>query len=260
MSHRHSIQTKGDPVAAKALADAIVTSRQGIGAPQTGRYSGTLDRRRLSRFATGQTNIFMKPQAPRPNRVRVIILVDASVSMRAGIKRNDAYGYGQTRYAASAQVARDLADATDMLDFVTASMYAYTTSDSRGGEHGSVVSMFPIWETGEPTTEVDSLGRVPMGYTEEGYALAVAHDIMTDSLQNGEQPLVIIISDGAPGEGGHVKSVVADMERDGIPTVSVAIVPSASQPMMYGADNVVDFNGSTIALGYDMARVIGGVL
>ena len=255
-----SIQTKGDPIAAKALADAIVTSRQGIGAPQTGRYSGRLDRNRLSRFATGQTNIFTKPQAPRPNKVRVIILVDASVSMRGyASEARDDYGFrsGPTRFQASAQVARDLADATEMLPWVNASMLAYTTGYER---HKEIVTLYPIWETGEQTTEVDTLGRVPMGLTEEGYALAVAHDLMKDELQGDEQPLVIIISDGAPGEGQHVKTVVEDMAADGIPVVSVAIVESAAQPMMYGADNVVQFNGSSIALGYDMARVIGGVL
>lgn len=263
-----AISTKSDPVAAKALADAIVTSRQGIGAPQTGRYAGTLDRRRLSRFAVGQTNIFTKPQAPRPNKVRVLILVDASVSMRTPLRRDfsDRDPYDTTsRYVAASQVARDLADATEMLDWVEASMFAYTTGYAPGirdtGEpNGEVVTVFPIWESGEPTSEVDSLGRVPMGLTEEGYALAVARDLMHDSLEGGEQPLVIIISDGSPGEGRHVKSVVADMAAEGIPVVSVAIVKSAAQPMMYGADNVVEFNGSTIALGYDMAKVIGGVL
>lgn len=254
------VTTKSDPMAAKALADAIVTSRQGIGAPQTGRYSGTLDRRRLSRFATGQTNIFMKPQAPRPNRIRTIILVDASVSMRVNIRDNGSgYRYGGTsRYQAAATVARHLADATDMLPNVTASMFAYTTGSTV--RSGDAVTMFPIWETGEPTTEVDTLSHVPMGYTEEGYALAVAHDLMNEARSNDEQPLVIIISDGAPGERDHVKQVVDDMAADGIPTVSVALVPSASQPMMYGHDNVVEFNGSVIALGYDMAQAIGGVI
>lgn len=258
MSRTQYVKTKGDPVAAKALADAIVTSRQGIGAPQTGRYSGTLDRRRLARFAVGQTNIFQKPQAPRPNKVRVIILVDASTSMRIGV-RSGTYDWSDTsRYQTAAQVARDLADATDLLPWVTASMYAYTTGYAR--HSGEAVTVFPIWETGEPTTEVDSLGYVPMGLTEEGYALAVARDLMNDARQADEQPLVIIVSDGAPGEGTHVKSVVDDMAHDGIPVVSVAIVKSAAQPMMYGADNVVQFNGSSIALGYDMARAIGGVL
>ena len=262
MSRTTHVQTKGDPVAAKALADAIVTSRQGVGAPQTGRYTGRLDRNRLARFATGQTNIFTKPAAPRPNNVRVIILVDASSSMRIGVKDPSAIDMGgwgfSSRYTVAAQVARDLADATDLLPWVNASMFAYTTGYAP--HHGDAVTVFPIWETGEPTTEVDTLGNVPMGLTEEGYALAVARDLMNDARQADEQPLVIIVSDGAPGERGHVKTVVEDMAHDGIPVVSVAIVASAAQPLMYGAENVVEFNGSSIALGYDMARVIGGVL
>ena len=256
------IHTKADNVAAKALADAITTSRQGQGAAQTGMYAGTLDRRRLARVATGNLAVFQRPIAPRPNKVRVTILVDASVSMHHRLKRPGDYaGFetGPRRYEAAAQVARDLAEATDLLDWVTADMLAFTTGWSNAQQNDAVLC-FPIWETGEQATEVDSLGNVPMGYTEEGYAIAMAWDEMRERLQGDEQGLVIIISDGAPGEGDHVRSVVADMERDGIPVVSVALVPSAAQPLMYGADNVVDFNGSTIALGYDMAKVIGGVL
>lgn len=263
---QYRITTNDDHVAAKALADAITTSRQGIGAPEQGMYAGRLDTRRLARLAVKQTNVFTRPVGARPNRVRVTILIDASISMKKPTRiTKDAFGFetvdrnSPTRYQVAAQVARDLANATDLLDWVTCDMLAFTTGVSEARGSGAAV-VFPIWETGEATTEVDTLGEVPMMYTEEGYALAMAHDEMRERLQGDEQGLVIIISDGAPGEGQHVTSVVREMADDNIPVVSIAVVKSAHQPMMYGADNVVDYNGSTVAMGYDMAKVIGGVL
>lgn len=260
------IHTKRDDVAAKALADAITTSRQGIGAPEVGMYAGRLDTRRLARLACKQTNVFTRPVGARPNRVNVTILVDCSISMKAYTKRNERWGgwdkSSPTRLMAASQVCRDLVEATDMLDWVTADVLAFTTGvSSQSKTHNqNVTALFPIWETGEETTEVDMLGRVPMGYTEEGYAIATAADEMVERMRPDEQGLVIILSDGAPSEKQHVKSVVEDCARNHIPVVSVAIVPSAAQPMMYGGENVIEYNGSSIALGYDMASVIGGVL
>ena len=250
-----SIQTAHRPLAQMALAQALTSARRGKQAPLKDQREGRIDPRRLTRVATGDTRVFIKKGAPAPDKIRVTILVDASSSMGGGLYTTDSTGGGRyTSYAqACAQIARDLAGATEMLPWVTADIVAFTTG------RGDVV-MFPLWKSGERTQDVDIYGSIPMGGTEEGYALAFAKDEMKDVLRGREQGLIIIISDGGPSEPRHVASVVKECKREGIPVVSVALVASANQPLMYGKENVVAFDGNVRTLARRMAQVIGRVI
>jgi nitric oxide reductase activation protein len=235
------------PMAAQALAGALTSARRGRGMPTRDQRAGKLDRRRLSRVGVGDLRIFQRRLDPAPQRIRCTILVDASASMGGG--------YDST----AAQVCRNLADATEILPWVTADVVGFTTG-------GDGVVVFPVWETGEPTKNIDAYMRIPMSGTEEGYAIAFAFDELKEKLAPSEQGLIIIVSDGGPSEPAHVKSVVRMCWDEGIPVVSVALNSSAQQPLMYGHDNVIYYDnggwgqGNDRKLARDMARAMGRVL
>ena len=246
--------TVANAPASAALAQAITSARKGRTAALREQVSGRLDRRRISRVGFGDTRVFTRRGAPAPDRIRVTILVDASSSMMSswGRPRTAEPDY-RSHAAIAAQTCRDLAGATESLPWVEADVVAFTTG-------GPGVVLFPLWKTGEPTSDIDAYGEVKMGGTEEGYALAYAFDEMVERLTGREQGLVIIISDGAPTEPAHVKSVIKTMAARNVPTVSVALVDNAIQPQMYGRDNVVVHSGTSRALARGMAKVIGRVL
>jgi len=244
--------TRPNAQAEAALSQAITISRHGRSAPLRQQRSGRLDRRSLAKVGVADPRVFIRKSAPGPDRIRVTILLDASgsMSMRDWSPGGDR---SRTLQELAAQTGRNLAGATERLPWVTADLMAFTN-----GSPGVLV--FPIWASGDPLGDVDSYFRVPRGGTEEGYAIAYALDEIIEKRQPREQGLIIIVSDGAPSEPRHVKSVVETARAHGVPVVSVALVPSAHQPTMYGRENVVDYSKSSRKLARDMARVIGRVL
>lgn len=250
--YTNNIHTKHEPKAAEALQAAIVTARHGRGAPKREQQAGRIDRRRLHRVAVADNRVFTARTAPAPQKVRVTILVDASSSMTGYASRDDYYSNtGKSLASLAAQTCRNLAEATEHLEWVTADAVAFTTG--YGG-----VPMYNLWKSGEAPEQIGQrFNRIHMGGTEEGYALAFAADEMKEHLEAGEKALVIIISDGAPGEPAHVKWVVDEMRREDIAVVSVALVESAQQPKMYGKSNVIAYSASAKKLARDMAKAIG---
>jgi len=242
--------TQHRPMAAAALAGAMHTARKGKTAPLREQRQGRLDRRRLARVGVGYVRVFIRKGAPAPDKVRVTILVDASSSMQGPIDYKAAERVSAARVAA--QTCRDLADATDMLPWVTADVVAFTS-------HGDV-DLYPLWKTGDPTSDIDSYYHIPMSGTEEGYALAFALDELRERLQGREQGLIIMVSDGGPAEPKHVAAVVQMCRDNHVPVVSVALNRSARQVEMYGRDNVVMYHDNVRVLAKDMARVIGRVI
>ena len=244
-----SRHTTSDPSAAQALAGALSNSRKGKGMPTRMQRTGKLDRRSIARVGTGDLRIFKRSLDPMPQRLRVTILVDASASMGGGDDMS------------AAQVCRNLADATELLPWVTADVMGFTTG-------GPGVVVFPVWESGKPTKGVDDYLKIPMSGTEEGYAIAFALDEMREKIAPNEQGLIIIISDGGPSEPAHVQSCVRACWDEGIPVVSVALNDSASQPLMYGLDNIVYYDrggsnwgvGNDLKLARDMSRHMGRLL
>jgi hypothetical protein len=255
--------SRPDANAAAALSAAINSARRtGRGEPVVAQRSGVLDRQRLSRVATGDRRVFTRPLAPGPQRVRVTILVDASSSMcdpiDSPVENPIGWANSPRRYRVALQLMRDLADATTRLPWVRASMLGFTTAQTYTS--GDACTIYPLWETGQPSTDVNAYASIPMNGTEEGYALAIAGDLLKESLRKDEQPLIIIISDGSPSERRHVTSVVQTLKAQGIPVCSVALTKSAAQQVMYGTDNVVQWTGSSRALARGIAAFIGRVL
>jgi Mg-chelatase subunit ChlD len=247
MTDRLPVTTRSNASASAALAAAIVSSRRGPSAPKREQRTGRVDRRRLARVAVADPRVFTRRGAPAPDKVRVTILVDASGSMSWVNNVHEALG------RVAVQVCRELADATDMLPWVHADVVAFSTM-------GMDCVLYPLWETGQPTKNVDLYGEVTLGGTEEGYALAYTYDALKERIRDREQGLIIIISDGGPSEPLHVASVVRMCREGGIPVVSVALTESAQQPKMYGLENVIVYDGNSRALARGMAKVIGRVL
>jgi uncharacterized protein with von Willebrand factor type A (vWA) domain len=226
----------------------MTVARKGKGAPLREQRAGRVDRRSLAKVACGDIRVFTRNTAPAPNKVRVTILVDASGSMDSP----DWDTGGEYLTTIAAQTCRDLGGATEMLDWVTADVVAFTSHVD--------CDLYPLWKSGESLANIDHYFNISMSGTEEGYAIAFALDEMLERIQSREQGLIIIISDGAPSEPKHVKSVVAMAAQHHIPVVSVALTKSAVQDEMYGIDNVVKYNANTRVLARDMARVIGRVI
>jgi nitric oxide reductase activation protein len=239
---------------AQALSQAIVTSRRGPSLPATQQRGGRLDRRLLARTAVSDGRVFVRNAEPGPDRIRVSILLDASASM-------DGWDWSGTTRMPLADIAcqtgRDLAMAMERLPWVHADIWAFTTGYG-SGHQGTV--MHHVWESGEPTSNVDSYSNIHKSGTEEGYAIAFALDEMMERITDREQGLIIIVSDGQPSEPKHVAACVAMAAEKHVPVVSVALNDSAAQPLMYGKENVVRYHDNPRTLARDMAKVIGRVL
>ena len=252
--------TQRNGAAAHALASAITSSRTSPAAPLAGQVSGRLDHKRISRIGTGDLRLFSRPDAPTPDKVRLTILLDASRSMNWLIDVPNGHD-SATRADIAAQTTRDLAEATDLLPWVHADAIAFTSlAHNAGSNVGGSMGMFPLWESGQDTGDIDAYGTIPMYGTEEGYALAYAGDELIEARKQGEQCLIVLVGDGEPDEARHVRSVVKTLARRGVPVVSVALTEAAAQPAMYGADNVIRYRHEPRALARAMAGVIGRVI
>lgn len=248
------------PDAERALAAAMNSARRGPGFPERGNRSGRIDRSALARVASGNTRVFIKPNASAPQKVRVSVLIDASGSMSTTV--DDAGEYSETGASyieRAAQAARDLAGAIDSLPWATGSVACHTTAYSNGR---NVPVFIPLWKSGEPTANIADVLTVDLDGNEDGYAVAFACDDLLEALRRDEKGLLIVISDGAPayanGEG-HTRSVVDHYRKRGLRIVSVSIsaaLRAETQHEMYGTD-VVEYNPSPTAFARSLARVIG---
>ena len=269
---------------ARALMAAFTSSKTTAAAPTRGLRAGRIDRTRLARLGVGDYKVFTSPLNPKPQRLRVTVLIDGSGSMEAYM--NGTYtGSGPKRTEVAQQVARDLAEAMTMLPrgTVMGKVYAHGTataspipgrqqgqmspslhSSADNMEEGTAV-LFPLWQQGEPTENVDRYSLVRYSGNIDHLALEyVALDLLDEVNPAREQALIIIISDGAPGDQSMVKMVVDDIRRKGVEVVSVSIAPEKelkeAQAKMYGAANVVQYNANVNVMAKEMAKVMGRML
>lgn len=233
-----------DPSRAAALAAVLNSSKRATGTVERGLRSGRLDRRGLHRVAVADPRVFTQKTAVAPQRVRAYITIDASGSMGEGRKMQQAV-----------QAGIDLAGAIEQIAWAKGKVYAHTS----GGVGGMVV---PLWESGQPLTNVAAYYDVPQGGTPESVDLAFVCDDLLDDLRSGERGVVIIVSDGQPSLPEHVKAVAEFYRSRGLRVVSVAIdidLTSEQQHFMYGRD-FVPYNSNMAVFSRALAKVIGSTI
>lgn len=264
MTWKVGARSKPRPDAARKLAGVIRSQRKGTKAPLTGLRAGRIDRTRVARLAAGDLRVFHAPHSPSPQRVRVIILLDASGSMA---------GHEAT---ITTQLARDFAEAfVSMRGAVVGEIWAHTTgTDGRD----NVIDIAPIWKSGLPTERVNDYLTLGFGGNEDGWALAAMGDRLAETIQPRETGIVIVISDGAPAYSvtpatpsgdysqdvfGHVRSVAQGIRKRGHAVISVSVSPSLradTQSAMYGSKAVVPFDMNMSVTARRIGLAIGDQL
>lgn len=244
-------KSRRDPLAAKALAAAITSTRGAAGAPLREQRSGRLDRTKVARLALKDTRVFVRPAASAPKRLRVAILLDASGSMEGA------------KALRCVQMARDLAEATEMLPNVTAEIWAHTTV--KDDQHNSAHMSF-LWQSGEPTEWVDRYHLIDMGGNLDGFAVLYVKDELAERIQPGEQGMVIVVSDGAPTYQSlgqpfdHFRQIRDAFKRLGWPLISVSVASQLrmeTQIGLYGQGNVVEYDPNISITARAIAKAIG---
>lgn len=251
------------PNAARKLAAVIVSQKRGTKAPMTGLRSGRIDRTRVARLGSRDLRVFHAAHSPSPQRVRVIILLDASGSMA---------GHEAT---ITVQLARDFADAfVSLRGMVTGEVWAHTTGYDRSGGH--TIDIAPIWKSGMPTSAVDTYLTLGFSGNEDGWALAAMGDRLAETIQPGETGIIIVVSDGAPaytvapaagsGHGyakdiyGHVRMIANQIRKRDCAVISVSVSRSlnvSTQSGMYGMDSVVPYDTNMSVTARKIGLAIG---
>jgi hypothetical protein len=254
-------KTQHRPDAARKLAATITAAKTGHKNPLTGLRAGRIDRTRVARLGARDFRVFHAPHHPSPSKVRAIVLLDASGSMR-GLESTIA-----------AQMARDFADAFASLDVIPvggAEVWAHTATDVIG-ETNDIIQMYPLWRKGLPTHYVDKYLDIPMSGNEDGWALAMVGDRLAEMMLPGETGVIIVVSDGAPvydvaslghtiGALQHVAQVAAGIRQRGVAVVSVSVsahLRVASQVAMYGRENVIAYDPNISVTAQRIATAIG---
>lgn len=262
MSWKVGANSKPRPAAARQLAAVIRSQRKGKKAPLTGLRSGRMDRTRVARLATGDLRVFRAPHSPSPQRVRVILLLDASGSMA---------GHEAT---ITCQLARDFADAfVSMRGAIVGEIWAHTTGSDEAG--GDLIDVTPLWKSGMKTSAVDEYLTIGFGGNEDGWALAAMGDRLRETIQPNETGIVIVISDGAPAysvmpTGGasvfhqsvnaHVRAEAERIRKTGAAVISVSVSPSLhqeTQQAMYGLHSVVPYDHNMTVTARRIGTAIG---
>jgi hypothetical protein len=255
------IRPVGRPHVARMLAGAIRAARKGDPTPDTGYRSGSLDRGRLARVASGDLRVFQQRFIPGPQRIRVIVLLDASGSMNGEIvstaraARNGLTPNSTRRHTAAAQIGRDLADAITLLPNVEGAVYAHNLN------YASDTTIHALWQKGENTEYVGDYANLGFDGNNDHMAIAYCTDDLVEARKPGEALVLIVASDGKPPDERAVKAQVDAARQRGVSVVSVALAPEAmdGQHQMYGSD-VVPFNSEPMALAKGIAKAIGRVI
>lgn len=247
VSTYYSDVVESKPVTA-AVRAALMRSRSGHTSVDHGQLRGRMDNRSLARIALNDARLFHRRKAPSPGRYLVWLLVDRSSSM-SGRKTRDAIA-----------AVKSIASAAGHVSTLRMQVHGWTTSRSPLAVWG----LYRCWSTGEALSRIDDLGgKIDEGGTPDAAVLAHAIDAVAREAQPGEQPVVVMLSDGAGYPASGMRRLVEGAERKGVRVVSVAIaseVRESYQQHVYGTGRYVRWSGSisetAAALGRMIARVV----
>lgn len=243
---RYNPEPDVSSAAAGAIRNAILRSRTGRGGVTRHQPRGRLDSKGIHRIAEKDFRLFKRYEEPEPGKYLVWVMVDVSASM-AGEPIRDA-----------ASVARALADASAGTPTVRIAVWAWSNpflpEQERGG---AVAGVAKVWETGQPTVNVNQLVRMKMGGTPDAAVLDWAYHQIQKETRSDERPVVILASDG----WGHyrLKEVIDKAVKHGVAVKNVALgraMHEQDQIDRFGRGNYVPWMGSIEATARPLATMV----
>jgi Mg-chelatase subunit ChlD len=243
---------EASPAASAAIRTAFLRSRTGHFDKQAGYASGRIDNRGIVRIAENDYRVFNRRNAPSDGRYLVWLLVDRSGSMNGSPTRD------------AIAVAASLAGASRGLPNLRLSIYAWSSSFRLGGSFGAA----RVWSTGEEIGRIGHLTGIGGGSTPDAETLSWATRAIRDAAKPGEQPVIIIASDGQGSLQQQIargNDLVGKARQAGVEVLSVALgggVGMDEQEKMYGPGRYIPWMGTIAAtarpLGKMIARLVSG--
>lgn len=203
-----------DPTAVAAIRKAFTLSNQSRDNWAGGQRYGRLDRTAGARIAAGNLDVYRRRADHSSTKVRLAIVLDASVSMHAAMDVPDprkAYlmaPYHMTRVrrcTAAAIFASTMIKALGHVPTVRMDVYQHAAGLGDGADQRHpVVSIKHRWSPGTPVAVMngaakwgpdDSRGS---GGNADGHALMAIGERLVRETQPGERPVVMVVSDGLP--------------------------------------------------------------
>jgi hypothetical protein len=239
------------PAASSAIGNALIRSRTGHTGIERGMTRGRCDSKSLYRIADNDYRLFHRRVAPSPGRYLIHMLVDWSGSM-AGQPQTDVM-----------DVVASIANASRHVPSMRMMVGGWTSPQNNRAAYLSdrsvVAGLYEAWRSGQPITAIGDLGRITEGGTPDAWVLRHAIDAIRRDAQPGEQPVIMMLSDGQ-GYTAEVKKAVEYAAEKGVRVVSVAIghaIDEDTQKEVYGHGNYVPWAGDIIATAAPLARLIG---
>jgi len=238
-------------VAAAAIRNAVLKSRGGHTGVDRYQSRGRLDNQGLYRMSMQDTRLFRRVKAPSPTKLLVWIMVDCSGSM-AGRDVADA-----------ASVARALADASSGTPSMRLQVWAWSDPFvyDQVRYAGAVAGVCKVWESGQPTSQIDAITELPMGGTPDAAVLDWAWRGIKREARGDEQPVIIMASDGQGDYRLH--EVVELARRHKVGVRSVAIGRGMREPQQlqaYGRDKYIPWLGSIVNTARPLATMLTGLV
>lgn len=228
--------------ASARIKNALLQSRSGNTAIDRAQTRGRVDNDSIWRVALHDQRLFRRRIAPSPGKYLVWILVDRSGSMSPHVK--ECIG-----------TARALGEAFRYVDSMRLEIFGWTS----GSGHSADVDVLRAWGTGEPVDRIDALDRMEFGATPDAPALRYAVRAIQRAAKPGEQPIVVMMSDGEGYGENYIKPIVDEGRKAGVRVVSVAIgsdLDEDYQQACYGKD-YISWQGSIEQTSIPLARMLG---
>jgi hypothetical protein len=250
LDYRSSRLFKKSDLASRFIRDALMQSRSGHSETSHYQKRGRLDQHALHRIASHDFRLFDRKRAQSPGRYVVWMLLDRSSSMD---------GHPSIQQA---QVATAIADATRHVKTVRAAVWAWSDSFRRpdGAYYGYGPGVVLAWRTGQPTDDIARTIDLPSGGTPDAAVLGWATDAILREARLGEQPVILLCSDGW-GDSG-LGQRVEEARKKGILVASVAFgnLDAASQEERFGRDGFVPWAGSIVQTARPLAKLVARIV
>lgn len=194
--------------------------------------SGALDEDQLWRLAEWDFKVFERKIEPQETNTSVTLLVDMSGSMNGN------------RVETAQMLANTMLECLKTMKGVKVRVRGHTTPN--GEVVGGEALIYRIWEPGDPVTRIGLISTCPKGWNYDGFAIDWCARELVETSQQGEDKVIVILSDGKPNALGfaytgppamdHVRKVTEEWARKGVTTFQIAIDPemrTKDQARMY---------------------------
>lgn len=240
-------EVAASPVASAAVRNALMRSRTGTTGIDRGQNRGRCDSKSLSRIAMNDYRLFHRRHAPDPGKYLISMAIDWSGSM------------GGHPAAATIALAKSIADATRHAPSLRVKISGWTSKNHTAASRvPAAAGVYEAWRTGQPISDINDLGRIAMGGTPDAISLQAEINRVLREANRDEQPIVIMMSDGAGMGIPHMRRVVEEAAKRGVRVVSVSLGHQVSedyQKAVYGEGNYIAWQGDITKTAYPLGRL-----